>query len=54
MSIMENDIPDPLLKRVVGHSESMDTHGVYGHMMDGELLRALNMMEEVFTGLLGD
>lgn len=54
VSIMENDVPDPLLKRVVGHSESMDTHGVYGHAMDGDLRRALGLMEEVFASLLGN
>lgn len=52
VSIAENDIPEPLLKRIVGHSESMDTHGVYGHELDTDLKRALTMMEEVFDRIL--
>lgn len=52
VSIAENDIPDPLLKRVVGHSKSMDTHGVYGHVLDDELTRALSMMENAFDRVL--
>ena len=54
VSIAENDIPDPLLKRVVGHSQSMDTHGVYGHVLDDELTRALSMMEDVFDRVLDE
>lgn len=54
VSITENDIPDPLLKRVVGHSDSMDTHGIYGHALDNDLERALGMMENVFDRVLGE
>ena len=54
VSITENDIPDPLLKRVVGHSEGMDTHGVYGHAMDTDMQRALGMMEDAFARVLPD
>lgn len=54
VSIVQNDIPDPLLKRVVGHSDSMDTHGIYGHELDNDLQRALGMMENVFDRVLGE
>jgi len=54
VSITENDIPDPLLKRVVGHSEGMDTHGIYGHAMDTDMQRALGMMEDAFDRVLTD
>lgn len=30
------DVPDALLKQIVGHSESMDTRGVYGHEVEGQ------------------
>ena len=52
VSITANDMPAPLLKRVVGHSPTMDTFGVYGHAVDGELIHALNLMEETFSRIL--
>lgn len=36
VSVMKNELPAHLLKQVVGHSEAMDTLGVYGHEVDGE------------------
>ena len=36
---VNDDMPDGLKKYVMGHSESMDTEGVYGHEKDGNLKR---------------
>lgn len=40
ISVVDDDLPDKLLEAVVGHSESVDTRGVYSHTVDGEALRA--------------
>lgn len=42
VSICEASVPEEQLKMVVGHSKSMDTHGVYGH----EMLHNLDMAAE--------
>ena len=36
VSIQKNAMPEQLLKQIVGHSNSMDTFGIYGHAIDGE------------------
>lgn len=40
VSVCAETVPENLLKLVVGHSESMDTQGVYGHEVNGQLDRA--------------
>lgn len=40
VSICAESVPDNLLKMVVGHSEAMDTTGVYGHELNGQMERA--------------
>ncbi|MFZ5975238.1 MAG: tyrosine-type recombinase/integrase [Bacillota bacterium] len=52
ISIAKVDMPDQLLKRIVGHSKSMDTFGVYGHDVDGELQRAANILDDIFGAVL--
>lgn len=52
VSIAKVDTPEALLRRVVGHSKSMDTLGVYGHAVDGELQRAANILDETFDRVL--
>lgn len=48
VSMTQHELPPELIKRIVGHSESMDTFGIYGHAIDGELVRAANMLDGVF------
>lgn len=48
ISIVKSDVPDALLKSVVGHSKSMDTKGVYGHPVDDDARRATNLIDDVF------
>ena len=42
------DVPDALLKQMVGHSATMDTRGVYGHEVDGQNQQAAAMVEAAF------
>ena len=47
-------LPAAMLKTLVGHSEDMDTLGVYGHIVDGELDFAAGKVNELFTAILSD
>lgn len=48
VSICAEHVPESLLKLVVGHSESMDTTGVYGHLVNGQLERAADAISASF------
>ena len=48
VSMVKNSMPEQLVKAIVGHSASMDTFGVYGHMVDGELKQAAELMDLTF------
>lgn len=52
ISINQADIPEQLLKRAVGHSKSMDTFGVYGHEVDGDMERVASTIDHTLTTLL--
>lgn len=51
VSMVKNTMPEQLVKTVVGHSVSMDTFGVYGHVVDGELKQAAEIMDLTFNQL---
>ena len=53
VSIMKYDMPQEMLKDIVGHSPEMDTFGVYGHTVDGDRENAAAIMDDVFARLLG-
>lgn len=53
ISIVKPFIPEALLKQVVGHGATMDTIGVYGHRVDGEIERAAQIVGQTFDELLG-
>ena len=40
------------LKGMVGHSESMDTLGIYGVEVDGEMKKASMILADVFETLI--
>ena len=42
------------LKTIVGHSSDMDTFGVYGHTVNGELSAAANHIDKLFSAILDD
>jgi integrase len=52
ISMAKADVPEQLLKRIVGHSKSMDTFGIYGHDVDGEMERTAGMLDDVFSRYL--
>lgn len=52
VSYAEGKVPVKLLKSVVGHSESMDTFGTYGHQIDGEMQIAAGYLDSVFQDIL--
>lgn len=51
VSICAEHVPENLLKLVVGHSESMDTQGVYGHEVNGQLDRAAEAIMASFSNI---
>lgn len=40
VSLAKNKLPPEMIKLQLGHSPSMDTFGVYGHTVDGEIDQA--------------
>ena len=52
ISAAKKDVPLQLLKQLVGHSATMDTIGVYGHIFDGDLEAAADATQEVFGGII--
>ncbi len=52
VSVVKSDVPDVLLKSVVGHSKAMDTKGIYGHAVDGDAQRASDLIDGVFGRIL--
>lgn len=52
ISIMKYDMPEEMLKEMVGHTKSMDTYGVYGHTVEGDREAAASIMDDVFSRLL--
>ena len=52
ISVMKNDMPEQMLKDLVGHSVDIDTYGIYGHVVDGEMERAKRIMDSTFERVL--
>lgn len=51
ISLMKNEMPESMLKQIVGHGASMDTYGIYGHIVDGELQKAAKIIDVNFREL---
>lgn len=45
ISLLKNEMPEAMLKSIVGHSASMDTYGIYGHLVSGELENAARIID---------
>lgn len=45
-------LPEGLVKPLVGHSQSMDTFGVYGHMIEGEASSTAQRVNALFVDIL--
>ena len=48
---MKNEMPESMLKTIVGHGAKMDTYGIYGHIVDGELQKAAKIIDVNFKEL---
>lgn len=49
ISLMKNTMPEQMIKSIVGHSATMDTFGVYGHLVNGEMKQAAQLTDLAFT-----
>lgn len=49
---MNKEMPEGLKKMVVGHSRDMDTEGVYGHQMQGDLEKAAGYQQAALLSIL--
>lgn len=52
VSATKNNIPAHLLKLVLGHSDTMDTFGIYGHAFNDDLKIVADRTDEVFNNIL--
>jgi integrase len=52
ISMMKNEMPAAMLRQIVGHTAKTDTVGIYGHVVDGELKRAANIVDVSFKRLV--
>lgn len=52
VSYASRNVPEVMLKRIVGHSKTMDTYGVYSHQINGELETVAAMLDETFNDVL--
>ena len=50
---VNKEMPSGLKKMVIGHSKDMDTDGVYGHEMEGDLEKAAAYTAGAFDEILG-
>ena len=48
ISLLKNEMPEPLLKSIVGHSANMDTYGIYGHVVNGEMEQGARIIDMTF------
>ena len=54
ISVAKADIPEQILKQAVGHSKSMDTFGIYGHKVDGEMNKFASTVDNIFDAILNN
>lgn len=52
VSLTKVGVPEALQKHIVGHSKSMDTHGVYGHVVTGEMQQAADLTTQALQKYL--
>lgn len=49
---INDEMPEGLKKKVLGHSENMDTEKIYGHLKDDDLKRAAQYSDSAFRKIL--
>lgn len=47
-------MPAGMVKPLVGHSKDMDTFGIYGHTVDGELENTADLLQQTMDALITD
>lgn len=47
-------LPQGVIKNLVGHSQSMDTYGIYSHTVTGDMDTAADMVSEIMQNILGN
>jgi len=52
ISMTKHDLPESMIKQLVGHSQSMDTYGVYGHEIDSDAKRAAKILDRSFSKIM--
>lgn len=52
VSMMQNDLPEQMVKAIVGHSASMDTYGIYAHAVTGDMEKSAKIQNIVFEKAL--
>lgn len=52
MISLSADIPDALLKPMVGHGKNMDTRGIYGHEVQGNRARTAAMIDDAIGAII--
>lgn len=52
ISVAKADVPKSLLQKAAGHSESMDTIGIYGHEVNGEAERTANILDSIYSKII--
>ena len=50
---LNDEMPDGLKKKALGHSKNMDTEGVYGHLKDGDLERIAEYSDAALKRIIG-
>lgn len=51
ISLMKNEMPESMLRTLVGHGAKIDTFGIYGHIVDGELQKAAEIIDVNFRDI---
>jgi hypothetical protein len=52
VSIGRVDLTEEQVKKVVGHTKGMDTFGVYGELVDGEMQEVADALDQLFAKYL--
>ena len=50
---INNEMPQGIKQRRIGHSKNMDTEGIYGHAVSGEERQAAEYVKQRFDAILG-
>lgn len=49
ISLMKNTMPEQMVRSIVGHGVNIDTFGVYGHLVNGEMKQAAILTDIAFS-----